>query len=175
VIGLLLAVGLAAPFPVAPGSFWDYRESYSERRGEIDVVTDDDTHFVVRGSARRPLVVQTGGADPAGASPIEIGDDFIRLGPWSGEEALPLPLVVGASRPADDEGRAGWVVEAEEEVSVPAGRFTALRCALRTWRSESVLWIVPAVGVVRETQGSPGRRPEIERVLLRASTLPSRP
>ena len=54
---------------------------------------------------------------------------------------------------------------------MPAGRFKALRCALRTWRSESVLWIAPGVGVVRETQGSPGRRPEIERVLLTASTI----
>ncbi len=56
-------------------------------------------------------------------------------------------------------------------MTVPAGRFQALRCALRTWRSVSVLWIVPGVGVVKETQGSPGRRPEIERVLLAASTV----
>lgn len=174
-IGLLLAAALAPPFPVVPGGSWEYRETYAEHRGDVDVVTDEDTRFEVRGTARRPLVVQTGGVDPAGAAPIEIGEDWIRLGSWTGEEALPLPLVVGATRPADDEGRAGWVVEAEEEVTVPAGRFTALRCALRTWRSESVLWIVAEVGVVRETQGSPGRRPEIERVLLRASTLRAGP
>lgn len=174
-IALLLVLAAAPPFPVAPGDFWDYRETYAEHRGDVDVVTDEDTRFEMRGTPGRPLVVQTGGVDPAGAAPIEIGEDWIRLGPWTGEEALPLPLAVGARRPADDEGRAGWVVEATEEVSVPAGRFTALRCALRTWRSESVLWIVPDVGVVRETQGSPGRRPEIERVLLRASTLRAGP
>jgi hypothetical protein len=58
-------------------------------------------------------------------------------------------------------------VEAEEEVSVPAGTVLALRCAIRTRRNVSLLWIVPGVGVVREAQGPPGRRPEIERVLLR--------
>jgi len=36
-----------------------------------------------------------------------------------------------------------------------------------------VLWIAPGIGVVREIQGAPGQRPEIERVLLRASTLPA--
>jgi hypothetical protein len=78
---------------------------------------------------------------------------------------------VGARGPAEDE-RPGWLVEALEEVEVPAGRFQAFRCALRTWRSESVLWIAPGVGVVKETIGAPGQRPELERVLLRASTLP---
>ncbi len=174
-IAILLAAALAPPFPVTPGSFWEYRETYAEHRGDVDVVTDEDTRFDMRGTAGRPLVVQTGGVDPAGASPIEVGADWIRLGSWTGEEALPLPLVVGATRPADDQGRPGWTVEAEEEATVPAGRFTALRCALRTWRSESVLWIVPGVGVVRETQGSPGRRPDIERVLVRASTLGATP
>jgi hypothetical protein len=59
-------------------------------------------------------------------------------------------------------------------VAVPAGVFIALRCALRTWRSESVLWIAPGVGVVKESMGTPGQRPEIERVLLRASTVAGR-
>jgi hypothetical protein len=40
---------------------------------------------------------------------------------------------------------------------------------VRTRETESVLWIAPGVGVVRETQGVPGQRPEIERVLLRWS------
>lgn len=174
-IALLLAATLAPPFPVAPGGFWEYRETSAEHRGDVDVVTDEDTRFDMRGTMGRPMVVQTGGVDPAGASPIEIGPDWIRLGSWTGEEALPLPLLVGATRPADDQGRAGWVVEAEEELSVPAGRFKALRCALRNWRSESVLWIVPGIGVVRETQGSPGRRPDVDRVLLRASTVATAP
>ncbi|HKC11674.1 MAG TPA: hypothetical protein VKI41_06415, partial [Vicinamibacteria bacterium] len=71
---------------------------------------------------------------------------------------------------------AAWTVEEVEEVTVPAGTFAALRCALRTRHNASVLWIAPGVGVVRETQGTPGRRPEIERVLLRwgaPSTTPS--
>jgi hypothetical protein len=60
-------------------------------------------------------------------------------------------------------------MEAEETMEVPAGIFRSLRCALRGPGSESVLWIAPGVGVVRETQGSgrSGRRPEIERVLLK--------
>jgi hypothetical protein len=102
--------------------------------------------------------------------PVESGDGYLRLGPWTGDEALPLPLQVGRSGPAED-GRAAWIVESEEQVTVPAGVFTAFRCALRTWRSESLLWIAPGVGVVRETVGVPGRRPEIERVLLKASTV----
>ncbi len=173
-IALLLIALLPPPFPIEPGaSWWVYREAYAERRGDVDVITEEETRFEARGTRRRILVVQTGGADPSGTALIEIGEDFVRLGPWTGEEPLPLPLVVGASRPADDAGRAGWVVEAEEEVSVPAGTLKAYRCALRTWRSESLLWIAPGIGVLRETQGAPGRRPEIERVLLRASTLPA--
>ena len=57
-------------------------------------------------------------------------------------------------------------VEAEDDVIVPAGRFRALRCVFRTRRMESVLWIAPGVGVVRETHGRLGRRPELERVLV---------
>ncbi len=59
------------------------------------------------------------------------------------------------------------VDRAQEEVTVPAGTFQALRCALRTWRNVSILWIAPGVGLVRETQGVPGRRPEIERALVK--------
>lgn len=171
-IALLLAALLPPPFPIEPGaSWWVYREAYAERRRDVDVITEDETRYEARGTRRLVLVVQTGGADPAGAAPIEIGEGFIRLGPWTGEEPLPLPLTLGASWAGDEEGRAGWMVEAEEEVSVPAGTWKALRCALRNWRSESVLWIVPGIGVVRETEGAPGQRPEIDRVLLRASTL----
>ena len=172
-IAFLLAALLPLPFPIEPGaSWWVYREAYAERRRDVDVITEDETRYEARGTRRRVLVVQTGGADPAGTAPIEIGEGFVRLGPWTGEEPLPLPLAVGASRPGDEEGNAGWVVEAEEEVTVPAGSWKAMRCALRTWRSESLLWIAPGIGVVRETQGAPGQRPEIDRVLLRASTLP---
>jgi hypothetical protein len=172
VIAFLLAALLPLPFPIEPGaSWWVYREAYAERRGDVDVITEEETRFEARGTRRRVLVVQTGGADPAGTAPIDIGEDFVRLGPWTGEDPLPLPLAVGAARPADEEGNPGWVVEAEEEVTVPAGSWKALRCALRTWRSESVLWIAPGIGVVREIQGAPGQRPEIDRVLLRASTL----
>jgi hypothetical protein len=60
-----------------------------------------------------------------------------------------------------------WKVEAEEEVSVPAGTFRALRCALRTPTTVAILWIATGVGVVKEQQGTPKARPQIERVLLR--------
>lgn len=172
---LLLGAALAqaVPFPLDPGSFWVYREAYTERRGEIDAITEEETRFEVRRTPRQLLLVQTGGADPAGAVAIEVGPGFARLGAWTGEEPLPLPLEPGRTGPAEAD-RAGWVVEATEEVAVPAGVFRALRCALRTWRSESLLWIVPGVGVVRESIGVPGERPEIERVLLRASTVEGR-
>jgi len=171
VIAILLAAALTeTPFPLDHGAFWVYREAYAEKRGSLDAISEEETRFQVRRTARQVFVVQSGGADPAGAAPVEIGPGFIRLGPWTGEEPLPWPLELGRSGPAEDE-RAAWVVEAQEEVAVPAGVFTALRCALRTWRSESLLWIVAGVGVVKETLGTPGQRPEIERVLLRASTL----
>jgi hypothetical protein len=176
VIALVLAAALQAelPFPLEAGGFWVYREAYAEKRGGLDAITEEETRFDVRKAPRQVFVVQTGGADPAGSVPIESGDGFVRLGPWTGEEALPLPLEVGRSGPSEDE-RAAWTVESREEVEVPAGRFTALRCALRTWRSVSLLWIAPGVGVVKESSGAPGQRPEIERVLLRASTLPEKP
>jgi hypothetical protein len=167
VIALLLAVAL--PFPLEAGAVWVYREAYAEKRGAVDVISEDETRFEVRARGARRFVVQAGGADPAGTVPVETGDGWVRLGPWTGDEALPVPLEVGRSGPPAENGRPGWIVEAEEQVSVPAGTFQAFRCALRTWSSESVLWIAPGVGVVRETQGSPGARPEIERVLLRAT------
>lgn len=165
---LLLLLALSdAPVPLDPGTWWEYRESYSVPSGELDLITDDVTRFAITGSPAHPFVLQTGGADPASA-PVERGEGFIRLGPWTGEESLPLPLEVGRAGPSS-EGEEPWRVEAEEEVTVPAGTFNALRCAVRTRGSAAVLWIAPGTGVVKETQGVPGRRPEIERVLLRWS------
>ncbi len=161
----MLLAAVAFVFSLQPGTWWEFRESYSEPVGGIDSITDDLTRFEVRGTIERPFLQQTGGADP-GSGPVEAGEGWIRLGPWTGEDTLPLPLVVGRSGPASEAGP-GFTVEAEEQVSVPAGTFRALRCALRTRQNESVLWIVPDVGIVRETQGTPGQRPEIERVLLR--------
>jgi hypothetical protein len=162
----LLAAALASPIPLVPGTWWEYRESYTERLGEIDSTSDDVTRFEVRGSAERPFILQRGGADPT-SGPVEAGEGWIRLAPWTGEEALPLPLEPGRSGPPVEGGLRGWTVEAEEDVTVPAGTFHALRCTLKAPGAVSSLWIVPGVGVVRETQGVPGRRPEIERVLLR--------
>ena len=166
---LLLAQAAAlAPFPLEPGRFWEYRESYTEELNGVSSTTDETTRFEIRGRPGRLVLEQTGGADPS-SGPIEAGDGWLRLGAWTGEEPLPLPLEVGHAGPrAEGEGGGpGWKVEAEEEVTVPAGTFTAFRCAVRTWRSVGVLWIAPGVGVVREIQGTPGARPEIERVLLR--------
>jgi len=165
-LALLVAGALAAPFPLELGSTWVYRETYTERVFGLDASSDDLTHFELRGSRLRPFLLQTGGADPASA-PVEWGDDFLRVGSFTGEDALPLPLEVGRRAPPGDGDRPGYEVEALEPIDVPAGHFEALRCALRTPQSESVLWIAPGVGVVRETQGSPGRKPEIERVLVR--------
>ena len=170
---LLLVALLEPPIPLEPGTFWEYRESYTERIGSLDSTSDEVTRFEVRGTPARPFIHQSGGADPA-PGPVERGEEWIRLSPWTGEDALPLPLEVGRSGAAVEGGLRGWTVEAEEDVTVPAGTFHAFRCALRSRRNESFLWITPGVGVVRETQGEPGRRPEIERVLLRWGA-PGRP
>ena len=161
---LLVGVPVGFPIPLSPGTWWDYRESWTERLGGLDGITDSQTRFEVRGSAESPFLYQSGGDDPV-AGPVEVGDGWIRLGPWTGEDPLPVPLVVGRAGPGG-EGDPVWRVEVEEEVTVPAGRFRTLRCAFRTRRQESVLWIAPGVGVVRETHGPPGRRPDLERVLL---------
>jgi hypothetical protein len=176
VIAAFVLLALDLSVPLDPGTFWVYRESYTEHLGSIDSTTDETTRFEVRGSRRRPFILQTGGADPA-PGPAEWGDDWLRLAPWTGEDPLPLPLEPGRSGPTQ-EGGGAWTVEEEEEVTVPAGTFRALRCAMRNRRNVSILWIVPGVGVVREAQGPPGRRPEIERVLLRwggPSAPPSKP
>jgi len=165
---LLLLLDLSvSPVPLARGTTWEYRESYTEVLGEVDSTTEEVTRFEVRGSPERPYISQSGGADPS-PGPVEAGEGWIRLTPWTGEDALPLPLEVGRSGPRSEGGTA-WTVEAIEEVTVPAGTFSARRCTLRGPGIESVLWIAPGVGVVRETQGSGrlGRKPEIERVLLR--------
>jgi hypothetical protein len=159
---LALLLVLEAPIPLAPGTWWEYRESYTEYVGNLDSTSDTEaTRFEVHGRPQRPFIEQKGGEDPT-SGPVEQGADWIRLGPWTGEDALPLPLEPGKSGPAA-EGGGAWRVEAEEQVTVPAGNFTALRCAFRTRASVAVLWIAPGTGVVRETQGVPGRTPEIER------------
>lgn len=166
---LLLSSLGASPVPLARGTVWEYRESYTEAQGEVDATTDAVTRFEVRGTASRPYINQTGGADPS-PGPVEAGEGWIRLTPWTGEDALPVPLEVGRSGPGAEGGKA-WTVEAAEEIIVPAGAFHTLRCALRGQGVVSLLWIAPGVGVIRETQGTgaPGRRPEIERVLLKWS------
>jgi hypothetical protein len=162
---LLLAIELFA-IPLKPGAFWEYRESYAERMGEIDSISDEITRFEVRRTPGHFVIRQTGGADPA-SGPVEEGEGWIRLTPWTGEEALPVPLEVGRSGPPSEAGAAVWKVEAEEALTVPAGTFRALRCALRTPTSVAILWIAAGVGVVKEQQGTPKARPQIERVLLR--------
>jgi hypothetical protein len=160
----LAGVPAGFPVPLAPGTWWDYRESWTEDLRGIHSTTDTRTRFEIRGSIESPFLFQSGGDDPV-AGPVETGEGWIRLGPWTGEDPLPLPLEIGRAGPASEAGSA-WRVEAGEDVTVPAGRFRALRCAFRTRRVESVLWIAPGVGVVRETHGPAGRRPDLERVLL---------
>ena len=155
-----------SPIPLVHGSFWEYRESYSEQRGEVAASEDATTRFEMHRGRRGFYVAQKGGADPV-SGPVEVGPGLIRLLPWTGEDALPVPLVPGQVGPGSSADHAGWKVEAEEEVTVPAGAFQTLRCAIRTWTQASILWIAPGIGVIKESQGRPGRRPEIERVLLR--------
>ena len=159
---------LEAPVPLPPAAWWEYAEAYTEQVGPLRATSDRTTRYTLSVSGGRAWVKQTGGADPA-PGPIEQGQGWIRLGPWTGEDVLPLPLQAGSEGAASAEGAAVWRVEAEESVQVPAGTFWTLRCALRTPRSESVLWIAPGVGVVREVQGAPGKAPEIERLLERWS------
>ena len=171
-LALLLAGLLAgptdSPVPLAPGTWWEYREAYTEYIGPLDSTEESVTRFRVHRGRRGPYIDQAGGADPV-SGPAEIGYGYMRLAPWTGEEALPLPLETGGEGPVPEASMTPWRVEAEEALDVPAGRFRAWRCANRTPQSVSVLWIAPGVGVVRETHGPPGRRPEIERVLLRWS------
>jgi hypothetical protein len=164
---LLLTLALPeAPLPVEPGTWWEYREAYTEHLGSLDSTSQEVTRFEVRGSREHPFLLETGGADP-GSAPIEVGEGWIRLGPWTGEDALPLPLAVGASGPVSEGEGEVFRVEAEEIVEVPSGVYLAFRCALRTPGTVSLLWIAPGVGVVRETEGHPGAHPDLERVLLR--------
>jgi hypothetical protein len=114
----------------------------------------------------RPFVVQRGGVDPV-SGPAQAGPGWVRVAPWTGEDAIPAPLEVGRAGPAPEGGDSGWTVESEETVAVPAGTFATFRCAYRTATAVSILWIAPAVGVVREAHGPPGGRPELERDLLR--------
>ena len=164
---VLLSQALApSPIPLAPGSFWEYQESYSEQRGDVAATEDATTRFQLTQGRRGLFLVQRGGADPV-SGPVEQGPSFLRVLPWTGEDALPLPLEIGRAGPGSSDDHLGWKVEAEEEVTVPAGVFRTLRCAIRTSSHVSLLWIAPGVGVVKETHGAPRRRPEIERVLLR--------
>ena len=88
-----LAAAVAFVFSLEPGTWWEYRESYTEHLGEVDSTSDDVTRFEVRGSHDRLFINQKGGADPS-PGPVEMGEGWIRLGPWTGEDALPLPLAL---------------------------------------------------------------------------------
>jgi hypothetical protein len=171
IASLFLAL-LAGPLPLEPGTWWEYRESYTESLNGVYSTSEEVARFEIRARRRGPYLEQTGGADPT-SGPIERGDQWIRMGAFTGEEPLPLPLEVGREGPS--EGGAGWKVEEEEEVTVPAGAYRALRCAIRTWRSVSILWIAPGVGVVRQIEGAPDAPPEMERVLLRHGAAPGSP
>jgi len=164
----LLAEPLDSPVPLGAGTWWEYRESYTEHLGPLDSTEESLTRFAVHRGRRGLFITQSGGADPV-SGPAEIGVGYLRLAPWTGEEALPLPLEPGKEGSVSDPALRPWRVEGEEEVEVPAGRFRALRCANRTRHNVSLLWIAPGVGIVKEAHGPPGRRPEIERVLLRWS------
>jgi len=168
----LLATPPSSPVPLAAGTWWEYRELYTEYIGALDSTEEGLTRFRVHSGRRGPFITQSGGADPV-SGPAELGLHQLRLAPWTGEEALPLPLSLGSEGPVAEAGMRPWRVEAEDEVEVPAGRFRALRCANRTPRAVSILWIAPGTGIVREIHGPPGRRPEIERVLLRWSGSPA--
>ena len=163
-----LTLAAATVIPLEPGTWWEYQELAREKVGALWSASEDTATFSVRGRPGSLFLGQRGGSDPS-VAPIEVTERSLRLGVWTGEEALPLPLEVGAEGPAPAEGLSGWQVEAEEEVEVPAGNFATFRCAVRTPRTESVLWIAPGVGIVRETYGTPGDPPLIERELVRWS------
>src|SRR4029450_13160320 len=96
---LLLLALVDAPLPLDPGTWWEYQEEYSVPSGELALITDDVTRFAITGVPGRPFVLRTGARCPASA-PVESGEGFIRLGPWTGEESLPLPLEVGRAGPS---------------------------------------------------------------------------
>lgn len=153
------------PIPLKPGTAWIYRETWREDRGGLDEVTVSETRFEVR-PGRRPFLRQSGGEDPA-SGPAESGPGWLRLPPWTGEDALPLPLEPGGEGPVAEGSSSRWICSDFEEVSVPAGEFQALACGFSADGREARLWIALGVGVVRETEGPRGRRPDLERVLLR--------
>jgi hypothetical protein len=173
-LAVLLLGTPSAATPFTAGAWWEYRELARERAGTIWSATESTTRFEVRRTRDGLFLHQSGGADPA-PGPIERGEGWLRLTPWTGEEALPDPLTTGAAGPPAEDGLEPWRVEGEELVSVPAGDFRAFRCALRTSSLESVLWVVPDVGVVQEMHGVAGQPPELQRVLLRWSGGVTRP
>ena len=62
-LSLVLAAALEAPFPLAPGTWWEYRESYTESslRG-VDSTSDDVTRFEVLKSFMDRYQIQQVGA-----------------------------------------------------------------------------------------------------------------
>lgn len=152
------------PFSIAPGTWWEYREAYTEHLGPVDSTSEDVTKFEVRGWGGKLFIRQTGNSD-SGSTPVEVGGGGLRFGVFTGEETLPLPLQVGA-KARSTEG-VTFEVEAEERVEVPSGVYLAFRCALRTKNALSLLWVAPGVGIVRQVEGRPGAHPDLERVLLR--------
>jgi hypothetical protein len=160
---LVLLLSAEPPFSLEPGTWWEYRESYTEHVGAIDSTTEDTTRLEVRGREGHLVLRQEGGPDPA-TVPIELGENSLRFGILTGDQVLVLPLKADPPPPPDP---GQFSVEGEEVVTVPSGVYLAVRLALRTPRFVSLLWVAEGVGVVRQVEGRPGAHPDLERVLLR--------
>ena len=71
---LLLALAVSRPLtitigeiPLEPGTWWEFRESYTEHLGGLDSISDDITRFEVRGTLyagrnTEPFVIRKGEA-----------------------------------------------------------------------------------------------------------------
>ena len=56
-LSLPLLAALAGPIPLAPGTWWEYRESYTEHlEGALSSTLEEVTRFVVHRGRRGPYI-----------------------------------------------------------------------------------------------------------------------
>lgn len=171
---LLPSVAVAAPvpkgkpagpyFPTTVGVTREYewRAGGKAEDGHTDVVTlvekqkDGSAHVTVRRSYPRGEPYVTVIAVSADAlARVSEGD----VPPAEPTVLLKLPATVGTGW---ESGGAKYAVAAEEEVTVPAGKYQAVKVEMTAGGGTTTLWFAPTVGLVKMAPGGGERALELK-------------
>lgn len=160
----------ASVFGTTVAKDWTTKVYIAASKGAMNVVGVESAGFIPgirRGDRRWDNKRKILPVRPVAALPLQVGASW----DWSGEETYLKNIVNGKEVQASPRKRSAFYrVAAREQVSVPAGRFDALKIELR-WSKDGepayTAWRTKGIGLVRET----GEKTEWQ---LKSVTVPSR-